>query len=156
LFDGENVIVGNTAKESAKVEPHKVVSRVKDNMGNPNWVAEVEGKTYKPEEIASFVLRKCVGDAEVGLALEEPITEVVITVPAYLGTEQGEATAIAGQLAGLNVRAVLNEPTAAAISYGLEQADDQVVLVYDLGGGTFDITMIEIKDKLIRVICTGG
>jgi molecular chaperone DnaK (HSP70) len=156
LFDGENVIVGNTAKESAKVEPHKVVSRVKDNMGNPNWVAEVEGKTYKPEEIASFVLRKCVGDAEVGLALEEPITEVVITVPAYFGTEQREATAIAGQLAGLNVRAVLNEPTAAAISYGLEQADDQVVLVYDLGGGTFDITMIEIKDKLIRVICTGG
>lgn len=156
LFDGESVIVGNTAKESAKVEPHKVVSRVKDNMGNPNWVAEVEGKTYKPEEIASFVLRKLVEDAAVALALDEPITDVVVTVPAYFGTEQREATAIAGQLAGLNVRAVLNEPTAAAIAFGLEQSDDQVVLVYDLGGGTFDVTMIEIKDKLIRVICTGG
>ncbi|MFO0956805.1 MAG: Hsp70 family protein [Isosphaeraceae bacterium] len=156
LFDGDSVIVGNTAKESAKVEPHKVVSRVKDHMGDPNWVAEVEGKTYKPEEIASFVLRKLVEDAATALALDEPITDVVITVPAYFGTEQREATAIAGQLAGLNVRSVLNEPTAAAIAYGLEQADDQVVLVYDLGGGTFDITMIEIKDKLIRVICTGG
>jgi molecular chaperone DnaK (HSP70) len=156
LFDGETVIVGNTAKESAKVEPHKVISRVKDHMGDPNWVAEVEGRTYKPEEVASFILRKLVGDAEIALGGEEPITDVVITVPAYFGAEKREATAIAGQLAGLNVRAILNEPTAAAIAYGLEQADDQTVLVYDLGGGTFDITMIDIKDRLIRVICTGG
>ena len=86
----------------------------------------------------------------------EPITDVVITCPAYFGTDEREATANAGRLAGLNVRAILNEPTAAAIAYGLEQADDQTVLVYDLGGGTFDVTMIEIKDRLIRVICTGG
>ena len=91
-----------------------------------------------------------------GLSGDEAITDVVITCPAYFGTDEREATANAGRLAGLNVRAILNEPTAAAIAYGLEQHEDQVVLVYDLGGGTFDVTMIEIKDRLIRVICTGG
>ncbi len=156
LFDGENVIVGNTAKEAAKVEPHRVVSRVKQHMGDPNFVFEYEGQAYSPEDISSFVLRKVVGDAQVALALDEPITDVVITCPAYFGTPEREATANAGRLAGLNVRAILNEPTAAAVAYGLEQGEDQTVLVYDLGGGTFDITMIEIKDRLIRVICTGG
>lgn len=154
LFDGENVIVGDTAKESAKVEPHRVVSRVKQHMGDPNFVFEFEGLVYSPEEISSFILRKVVRDAEV--ATGETITDVVITCPAYFGVDEREATANAGRLAGLNVRAILNEPTAAAVAYGLEQGEDQVVLVYDLGGGTFDITMIEIKDRLIRVICTGG
>lgn len=154
LFDGESVIVGNTAKESAKVEPHRVVSRVKQHMGDPNYVFAYEGQAYSPEDISSFILRKVVGDAEV--ALGESITDVVITCPAYFGVDEREATANAGKLAGLNVRSVLNEPTAAAIAYGLEQGEDQTVLVYDLGGGTFDITMIEIKDRLIRVICTGG
>ena len=154
LFDGDNVIVGNTAKESAKVEPHRVVSRVKQHMGDPNFVFEHEGKTYRAEDISSFILRKVVGDAEI--ALGEPITDVVITCPAYFGVDEREATANAGKLAGLNVRAILNEPTAAAIAYGLEQGEDQTVLVYDLGGGTFDVTMIEIRERLIRVICTGG
>src|SRR5437868_4663946 len=154
LFDGENVIVGNTAKESAKVEPHRVVSRIKQHMGDPNFVFEYEGQAYSPEDLSSFILRKVVGDAEV--ALGDQITDVVITCPAYFGTPEREATANAGRLAGLNVRAILNEPTAAAIAYGLEQGEDQTVLVYDLGGGTFDITMIEIRDRLIRVICTGG
>ncbi len=154
LFDADNVIVGNTAKESAKVEPHRVVSRIKKHMGDPNFVFEHEGQAYSPEDISSFILRKVVGDA--GLALGDKITDVVITCPAYFGTPEREATANAGRLAGLNVRAILNEPTAAAIAYGLEQDEDQTVLVYDLGGGTFDITMIEIKDRLIRVICTGG
>ncbi len=156
LFDGESVIVGNTAKEAAKVEPHRVVSRVKQNMGDPHFVFEHDGQAYSPEDISSFVLRKVVGDAEVALGGEEKITDVVITCPAYFGTDEREATANAGRLAGLNVRAILNEPTAAAIAYGLEQGEDQTVLVYDLGGGTFDVTMIEIKDRLIRVICTGG
>lgn len=155
LFDGESVIVGNTAKESAKVEPHRVVSRIKQHMGDPNFVFEYEGQVYSPEDISSFILRKVVGDAEVALGGEK-ITDVVITCPAYFGTAEREATANAGRLAGLNVRSVLNEPTAAAIAYGLEQGEDQTVLVYDLGGGTFDVTMIEIKDRLIRVICTGG
>ena len=156
LFDGESVIVGNTAKEAAKVEPHRVVSRVKQNMGDPHFVFEHEGQAYSPEDISSFVLRKVVGDAEVALGGDEKITDVVITCPAYFGTDEREATANAGRLAGLNVRAILNEPTAAAIAYGLEQGEDQIVLVYDLGGGTFVVTMIEIKDRLIRVICTGG
>jgi molecular chaperone DnaK (HSP70) len=154
LFDGENIIVGNTAKESARVEPHRVVSRVKQHMGDPNFVFQYEGQSFGPEDISSFILRKVVGDAE--LALGEKITDVVITCPAYFGTPEREATANAGRLAGLNIRGILNEPTAAAIAYGLEQGEDQTVLVYDLGGGTFDITMIEIKDRLIRVICTGG
>jgi molecular chaperone DnaK len=156
LFDGDNVIVGNTAKEAAKVEPHRVVSRVKQNMGDPHFVFEHDGQAYSPEDISSFVLRKVVGDAEIALGEQEKITDVVITCPAYFGTDEREATANAGRLAGLNVRAILNEPTAAAIAYGLEQGEDQTVLVYDLGGGTFDVTMIEIKDRLIRVICTGG
>ncbi|WP_435010912.1 Hsp70 family protein [Tundrisphaera lichenicola] len=156
LFDGESVIVGNTAKEAAKVEPHRVVSRVKQHMGDPHFVFEHEGQAYSPEDISSFVLRKVVGDAEVALGGDEKITDVVITCPAYFGTDEREATANAGRLAGLNVRAILNEPTAASVAYGLEQGEDQIVLVYDLGGGTFDVTMIEIKDRLIRVICTGG
>jgi molecular chaperone DnaK len=155
LFDGENIIVGNTAKESAKVEPHRVVSRIKQHMGDPHFVFQYEGQAYGPEDISSFILRKAVGDAEIALG-GEPIKDVVITCPAYFGTPEREATANAGRLAGLNVRAILNEPTAAAIAYGLEQGEDQTVLVYDLGGGTFDVTMIEIKDRLIRVICTGG
>jgi len=154
LFDGESIIVGNTAKESAKVEPDRVVSRIKQSMGDPNFVFHYEGQSFSPEDISSFILRKVVGDAEV--ALGEKITDVVITCPAYFGTPEREATANAGRLAGLTVRAILNEPTAAAIAYGLEHGEDQTVLVYDLGGGTFDITMIEIKDRLIRVICTGG
>jgi molecular chaperone DnaK len=156
LFDGDNIIVGNTAKEAAKVEPHRVVSRVKQHMGDPQFVFEYEGQAFSPEDISSFILRKVVGDAELALGGEEKITDVVITCPAYFGTEEREATANAGRLAGLTVRSILNEPTAAAIAYGLEQGEDQTVLVYDLGGGTFDITMIEIKDRLIRVICTGG
>jgi len=156
LFDGENVIVGNTAKEAAKVEPDRVVSRVKQHMGDANFVFSHDGLSYGPEDISSFILRKVVGDAELALGGDEKITDVVITCPAYFGTDEREATANAGRLAGLNVRAILNEPTAAAVAYGLEQGEDQVVLVYDLGGGTFDITMIEIKDRLIRVICTGG
>ncbi len=154
LFDGENIIVGNTAKESAKVEPHRVVSRIKQSMGDPNFVFQYEGQSFSPEDISSFILRKVVGDAEA--ALGEKIADVVITCPAYFGTPEREATANAGRLAGLTVRAILNEPTAAAVAYGLEHGEDQTVLVYDLGGGTFDITMIEIKDRLIRVICTGG
>src|SRR5438270_4933539 len=155
LFDGDNVIVGNTAKESAKVEPHRVVSRIKGHMGDPNFVFEYEGQAYSAEDISSFILRKIVADAQAATGAE-PITDVVITCPAYFGTPEREATANAGRLAGLNVRAILNELTAGAVAYGLEQGEDQVVVVYDLGGGTFDITMIEIRDRLIRVICTGG
>ncbi len=102
LFDGENVIVGDTAKESAKVEPDRVVSRIKQHMGDPHFVFEHDGQSYSPEEISSFILRKVVGDAEIALGLgeDEPITDVVITCPAYFGVDEREATANAGRLAG--------------------------------------------------------
>jgi molecular chaperone DnaK (HSP70) len=154
FFDGPNVVVGNVAKESAKLYPQAVVEMVKRDMGNPQYLFEKDGKTYRPEEISSFVLRKLVRDAEQNLG--RTIRDVIITCPAYFGVNQREATAKAGEVAGLNVRCIINEPTAAAISYGMDKAQDQVVLVYDLGGGTFDITMIEVKGGCITVICTGG
>ena len=149
-----------TSSSATRPRSRRRSSRTASSRGSsstwaiPNFVFEYEGQAFGPEDISSFILRKVVGDAEI--ALGEKITDVVITCPAYFGTPEREATANAGRLAGLNVRAILNEPTAAAIAYGLEQGEDQMVLVYDLGGGTFDITMIEIKDRLIRVICTGG
>ena len=147
--------MGNTAKESAKVEPHRVVSRIKQHMGDPNFVFQYEGQAFSPEDISSFILRKVVGDAQIA-AGGEPITDVVTTCPAYFGTPERDATANAGRLAGLNVRAIPNEPTAAAIAYGLEQGEDQTVLVYDLGGGTFDVPVARIASEDITVLATAG
>lgn len=155
FFDDDKIIVGSVAKESAKLYPDRVVSFVKRNMGNGEFVFRYdEENAYKPEELSAFILRKLVGDAEE--ALGEEIHDVVITCPAYFGINEREATKIAGEIAGLNVRQILNEPTSAALAYGLESGEDKVVLVYDLGGGTFDISMIDIKQDSIRVICTGG
>jgi len=155
FFDGDNVIVGNEAKANAVLYSHQVAAFVKRAMGDPNYLFEYNGKTYKPEEISSFILRKLVKDAEQNTG--EKITDVVITCPAYFGINEREATKNAGDIAGLNVRQIINEPTAAAISYGMaENAMKKVVLVYDLGGGTFDITMIAISPESIEVICTGG
>ena len=124
-------------------------------MSDPNFVFRVRRSGVQPEDISSFILPQGCWRCR-GSRIGDKIADVAITCPAYFGTPEREATANAGRLAGLNVRAILNEPTAAAVAYGLEQGEDQTVLVYDLGGGTFDITMIEIKDRLIRVICTGG
>lgn len=154
FFDGENRVVGNEAKNVARMYPDQVASLVKRQMGHSDWTFHYNGVDYTPEEISSFILRKVVGDAE--QALNCTIKDVVITCPAYFGINEREATAKAGEIAGLNVRSIINEPTAAAISYGLHEEIDQVVLVYDLGGGTFDITMIEIKSGEINVIATGG
>ena len=123
-------------------------------MGDPKYLFEYDGKSYRAEVISAFILRKVAGDVEQQLG--EPVRDVVITCPAYFGVNEREATARAGEIAGLNVRRIINEPTAAAIAYGMERAGDQVVLVYDLGGGTFDITMIEVKGGTITVLCTGG
>jgi molecular chaperone DnaK (HSP70) len=153
-FEGTNRIVGKEAKNNAVLYPNQVVEMVKRHMGTSDWVFTYEGVDYRPEEISSYILRKLVGDAEQYLG--QPIKEVVITCPAYFGIAQREATARAGQIAGLNVREVINEPTAAAIMYGLQSEKDQVVLVFDLGGGTFDITVIEIKGGAITVVATGG
>ncbi len=154
FFDGSNIIVGNVAKENSKIYPNDVVSFVKRAMGDEFFIFSHQGKDYKPEEVSSFVLRKLVNDAEI--YLNEKITDVVITCPAYFGINEREATRNAGVIAGLNVRQIINEPTAAAISYGMERDDSKVVLVYDLGGGTFDITMIDVRPESIQVIGTGG
>jgi molecular chaperone DnaK (HSP70) len=154
FFDGENRIVGDEAKNNAQLHPDQVVEMVKRQMGHSDWAFFYNGVEYGPEEISSYILRKVVGDAEQALGCK--IKDVVITCPAYFGINEREATARAGEIAGLNVRSIVNEPTAAAISYGLHSEQDQVVLVYDLGGGTFDITMIEIKSGEINVIAVGG
>lgn len=154
FFDGDNVIVGDVAKENSKMYPEEVVSFVKRSMGDENFYFEHEGKSYHAEEISSFILRKLISDAENNLG--QKISDVVITCPAYFGINEREATKLAGEIAGLNVKAIINEPTAAAVAYGVDYDKDKVVLVYDLGGGTFDITMIDVKKDSIKVICTGG
>jgi len=150
----ENIVVGSTAKEVAKIYPSQVVSTVKRVMGDNDWVFAYEGHSYAPQEISSHILRKVVADAETNTGHQ--IKDEVLTVPSYFGVNQKEATKQAGELAGLNVLYVIPEPTAAAISYGMEQEKNQVIMVYDLGGGTFDITVIEVKENAITVICTGG
>jgi molecular chaperone DnaK (HSP70) len=154
-FEGpDNIVVGQSAKDVAEIHPDRVVSTVKRVMGDPDWVFERDGNTYHPQDISSFILRKLVNDAQV--ITGDQITDVVITCPAYFGVTQKEATKQAGLLTGLNVRYVIPEPTAAAIAYGIEQSEDQVVLVFDLGGGTFDVTLIDVRSDAINVICTGG
>jgi molecular chaperone DnaK len=150
----DNVVVGQAAKEVVSIHTGQCVSTVKRAMGDPHWEREFFGHVYKPQDISSFILRKVVGDAE--KITGEKIDDVVITCPAYFGVNEKEATKQAGILAGLNVLYVIPEPTAAALAYGIEQDQDQVILVYDLGGGTFDITLIDIKAGEINVICTGG
>lgn len=150
----QNIVVGKSAKDVASLFPDQVVSMVKRCMGQAGWKKEVGSEIYTPQRISSQVLRKIVKDA--AEVVGEPIEEVVITCPAYFGINEREATREAGILAGLNVRAIINEPTAAAIAYGMQQAGDQTVMVYDLGGGTFDVTIITLKEGNITVIATDG
>jgi molecular chaperone DnaK len=152
--DDGSVIVGNEAKNMLKTDPQKVVSFIKRNMGDPNFLFIHNDTQYKPEEISSFILKKLVKDASEKVGFE--VKDVVITCPAYFGINEREATKIAGEIAGLNVKSIINEPTAAALTYGIDQVQDQTVLVYDLGGGTFDITMIQVKPQAIDVVVTGG
>ena len=154
LFEKETRIVGNEAKNSAVLNPDDVVEMIKRHMGEADWRFHYEGNDYSPEEISSYILRKLAIDAEADLGV--PVKEVVITCPAYFGIAQREATARAGEIAGLHVLEIISEPTAAAIAYGLQRGRDQVVLVYDLGGGTFDIAIIAIKNDATTVIATGG
>jgi len=152
--DPQTRVVGKEAKNTAVLDADRVVEMVKRNMGQPEWRVAFFGQEYSPEEISSYILRKVVDDAEQYLGTRPE--DVVITCPAYFGIPQREATAAAGRIAGLNVLEVINEPTAAAIAYGLQDDSDQTVLVYDLGGGTFDVSIIEIKDGSVSVIATGG
>lgn len=159
----QSAIVGTSAKESSKLYPNDVVSFVKRSIGQPGVSWNIQGIDRGPEEISSYIIKKVVSDAvdilksENKLAPDEDIKDVVITCPAYFGVAEREATKRAGEIAGLNVLNIINEPTAAAITYGVSDASENaIVLVYDLGGGTFDVTMIDIKPGSIKVVCTGG
>ena len=151
----ENIVVGETAKEMIPQEPNRVVSFIKREMGNSAYAFETpDGQTYSPIEISGFILKKLVKDAEAKTG--SPVKNVVITCPAYFGTDEHRATKEAGVYAGLNVLKILNEPTAAAFAYGIKEGDPQTVMVYDLGGGTFDVTIIRVKEDGIEVVATGG
>ena len=156
--DSQNVVVGKTAKEELKTSPERVISLVKRSMGEDVRFSRVADAPLTPQEVSAHILRKLVQDARDYTRQQEPITDVVITCPAYFGFSQKEATRQAGEIAGLNVRYVIPEPTAAAIFYGMTEdtSRSQTVLVYDLGGGTFDVTVIEIKEGNIEVVCVGG
>ena len=154
-FENEDsVVIGETAKKLAALEPDQAVFNIKRVMGAADWEFNAFGKCYKPQDVSSLILRGIVGNAE--KATGERIENVVITCPAYFGIAEKEATKQAGILAGLNVLYVIPEPTAAALCYGIEQSEDQVILVYDLGGGTFDVSIIEVRHGEISVISTSG
>ncbi|MGB5566723.1 MAG: molecular chaperone DnaK, partial [Acidimicrobiia bacterium] len=148
------VLVGDQAKRQAITNPSRTVRSVKRHMGT-DWDIEVDGKTYNSQEIAARILMKLKRDAEAFLG--ENVTEAVITVPAYFGDAQRQATKEAGQIAGLEVLRIINEPTAAALAYGLDKTeDDHLILVYDLGGGTFDVSVLEIGEGVFEVKSTHG
>lgn len=146
-------LVGQVAKRQAVVNFDNTVISIKRHMGS-DYRAQMGGKAYTPQEISAMILQKLKTDAETYLG--EKVTEAVITVPAYFTDAQRQATKDAGQIAGLNVRRIINEPTAAALSYGIDKEEDQKVMVYDLGGGTFDVSIIEMGDGVTEVLATAG
>ncbi|HAM69478.1 MAG TPA: molecular chaperone DnaK, partial [Ruminococcus sp.] len=146
-------LVGQIAKRQAITNPDNTVISIKRKMGSSEKVT-VDGKAYTPQEISAMVLQKLKADAEAYLG--EPVTEAVITVPAYFTDSQRQATKDAGQIAGLNVRRIINEPTAAALSYGIDKEDEQKIMVFDLGGGTFDVSIIDMGDGVTEVLATAG
>ncbi len=150
--DGERM-VGNVAKRQAITNPDKTISSIKRHMGS-DYKVTIDGKAYTPQEISAIILQKLKADAEAYLG--ETVSEAVITVPAYFTDAQRQATKDAGKIAGLEVKRIINEPTAAALAFGIDKEDDQKVMVYDLGGGTFDVSIIEMGDGVQEVLATAG
>lgn len=150
--DGER-IVGETAKRQAITNPDRTIISIKRHMGT-NHKETIDGKEFTPQEISAMILQKLKSDAEAYLG--QPVTQAVITVPAYFNDSQRQATKDAGKIAGLEVLRIVNEPTAAALAYGLEKSEDQTILVYDLGGGTFDVSILELGDGFFEVKATSG
>ena len=146
-------LVGQVAKRQAVTNPEKTVISIKRHMGS-DYKVDIDGKSYTPQEISAMILQKLKSDAEAYLG--ETVTEAVITVPAYFTDAQRQATKDAGQIAGINVKRIINEPTAAALSYGVDKEEDQKIMVYDLGGGTFDVSIIEMGDGVTEVLATAG
>lgn len=150
--NGERLI-GETAKRQAITNPDNTISSIKRHMGE-NYKVNIEGKSYSPQEISAMILQKLKADAESYLG--ETVSEAVITVPAYFNDAQRQATKDAGRIAGLDVKRIINEPTSAALAYGLDNENEQKIMVYDLGGGTFDVSIIEIGGGVIEVLSTNG
>ena len=152
-FKGEEVLVGELAKRQAITNPDNTVRSIKRQIGT-NWKEKFENKDYTPQEVSARILQKLKRDAESYIG--EDVTDAVVTVPAYFNDAERQATKEAGQIAGLNVLRIINEPTAAALAYGLENNEDQKILVYDLGGGTFDVSVLEISEGVFEVKSTSG
>jgi molecular chaperone DnaK len=147
------VLVGEVAKRQAVTNVDRTIRSVKRHMGE-SWSVEIDDKKFNPQQISAFILQKLKRDAEAYLG--ETVTDAVITVPAYFSDAQRQATKEAGEIAGLNVSRIVNEPTAAALAYGLDKGDDQTILVFDLGGGTFDVSLLEIGEGVVEVKATSG
>ena len=151
--DGQR-LVGRLAKNQAVSNPDRTISSIKRHMGDPNYHVTIDGKNYTPPEISAMILQKLKSDAEAYLG--ETVSQAVITVPAYFNDSQRQATKDAGKIAGLEVLRIINEPTAAALAYGLDKDQDETVLVFDLGGGTFDVSILELSEGVFEVKATNG